>query len=199
MIFSFNLVKVFRLCLCSLIFIRCSGSSDEIFILDDQNYDLVPVVPVNPPKGGGPQIVTDTTRYDSLKIATDESENDTTTFQEENVRIGKTKTSIDISNTIERNLKDPFFAIDYDLVSPHYILFNKDPNDNRNYEYVIEKRTNGDFVKSGQIQNQLYFKYLGLENGVQYLIKIHPSNGKPIVATFSLKDGILDPFCTKSK
>ena len=68
MIFSFNLVKVFRICLCSFIFIRCSGSSDEIFILDDQNHDSVAAIPVKPPKGGEAQSVTDTVRHHSLKI-----------------------------------------------------------------------------------------------------------------------------------
>lgn len=93
-----------------------------------------------------------------------------------------------------RVLKDPVLKIG---ASDHINLF-KDVEDPKSYSYTIEKRSNGQIVKSGQINGPLYFSSLGLQNEVQYVIKIEAPGGKK-AAYFSLLNGRLDPKCTANK
>lgn len=91
-------------------------------------------------------------------------------------------------------IRDPVLQIG----ANDYIKLSKDKVDQNSYNYTIEKRTNGQIVKSGQIDDKLYFIDLGLVNEVQYVIKIETPGGKKM-AYFSLLNGKLDPKCTVIK
>lgn len=93
------------------------------------------------------------------------------------------------------DLSDPVLQI---VALSDHISLIKDENDQRSFSYTIEKRSNGQIVNSGQIDSRLYFSSLGLQNEVQYTIKIETPNG-PKTSNFSLINDKINPECTLDK